>query len=33
MIGGYLDNEIDQVVGVDGVQETVIYMTAVGGIG
>ncbi|PYP83520.1 MAG: hypothetical protein DMF61_23145 [Blastocatellia bacterium AA13] len=32
MIGGYLDEEIDQLLGVDGVQETVIYMAAVGGV-
>jgi SagB-type dehydrogenase family enzyme len=32
MLGGYLDEEIDQILGVDGVQESVLYMAAVGGI-
>lgn len=32
MLGGYLDEEIDKILGVDGVQETALYMAAVGGI-
>lgn len=32
MLGGYLDDEIDRMIGVDGVQETTLYMAAVGGI-
>lgn len=31
MLGGYLDDEIDRMIGVDGVQETTLYMAVVGG--
>lgn len=32
MLGGYLDDELNKVIGLDGVNETVIYTAALGGV-